>query len=85
MFVIVTYFLMQHKNVVYLFDVVTIFCQVRITWYFGTFELYMEITLQLYFVFVCHSDTFFITSQLRSLNVRCSYVFGKRLDYGLLW
>ena len=41
----------------------------------GTFELCMEITLQLRFVFVRPCEVLFITSQLRYLFVRCSYVF----------
>ena len=35
----------------------------------------MEISLQLRFLFVRHCDVFFITSKLRYLLVRCSYVF----------
>ena len=42
----------------YLFDVVTFFDDVRILLYFGTFELCIEITLQLRFVFACHYDIF---------------------------
>ena len=75
LFLIVTYFLFRHNYVIYLFDVVTFFDNVRITLYFGTFELRMEITLQLRFVFARHCDVFFITSQSRYLFVRCSYVF----------
>ena len=67
--------LLRHNYVIYLFDVVTFFDNVRITLYFGTFELRMEITLQLRFVFARHCDVFFITSQLRYLFDRCSYVF----------
>ena len=59
----------------YLFDVVTIVDDVRITLYFGTFELRMEMTWKLHFVFVRHCDVFFISLQLRYLFVRCSYVF----------
>ena len=59
----------------YLFVVVTFFDDVRITLYFGTFELRMEISLPLRFVFVGHCDTFVITSQLHYLFVRCSYFF----------
>ena len=40
----------------YLFDVVTSFDNVRITLYFGTFELRLEITLQLHHVFARHCD-----------------------------
>ena len=45
------------------FEVVTFSYDIRITFYFGTFELRMEITLHLRFVFVRHCETFFITSQ----------------------
>ena len=68
-------FLLRYNYVIYLFDVVTFFDDVRITLYFGTFELRMEIMLQLRFVSARHCDVFFITSQLRYLFVRCSYVF----------
>ena len=67
--------LLRHNYVIYLFDVVTFFDNVRITLYFGTFELRMEITLQLLFAFARHCDVFFITSRSRYLFVRCSYVF----------
>ena len=67
--------LLRFNYVIYLFDVVTFFNNVRITLYFGTFELRMEIILQLRFVFARHCGLFFITSQLRCLFVRCSYVF----------
>ena len=63
--------LLHHNYVIYLFDVVTFF---DITLYFGTFELRMEIMLQLRFVLARHCDVFFITSQFRYLFVRCSYV-----------
>ena len=66
---------LRHNYVIYLFDVVTFFDNVRTTLCFGTFELHMEITLQLRFVFAHHCNVFFITSQLRYLFVRCSYVF----------
>ena len=65
--------LLRHNYVIYSFDVVTFFANV--TLYFGTFELRMEITLQLRFVFARHCDIFFITSQSRYFFVRCSYVF----------
>ena len=38
--------LLRHNYVIYLFDVVMFFDNVRITLYFGTFELRIEITLQ---------------------------------------
>ena len=44
LFLIVTYFLFRHNYVIYLFDVVAIFSDIRITLYFGTFELRMEMT-----------------------------------------
>ena len=69
-----TYFLLRCSYIIYLFDVVTFFNDVRITFYFGTFDLRLEITMQLRFVFVRHCDVFFITSQLRHIIVRCSYV-----------
>ena len=53
----------------------TFFDDVTNRFYFGTFELHMEITLQLAFVFGRHCNVFFITSQLRYLFVRCNYVF----------
>ena len=68
-----------------LFDVVTFFDVVRITLYFGTFELCVEITLQLRFVFVRHCDIFFITSKLRCLFVRCTYAFLRRQNYVIFW
>ena len=52
LFVIVTYFLLRCIYVICLFDKVTFFNDVRITFYFGTFKLRMEITLRLPFVFV---------------------------------
>ena len=39
------YFLLHYNYAIYLFDVVTFFDDVRNTFYFGTFELRMEITL----------------------------------------
>ena len=51
------------------------FDDVIIMLYFGTFELRMEIMLQLRFVFAGHCDVFFITSQSRYLFVRCNNVF----------
>ena len=67
--------LLRHNYVIYLFDVVKFFDNVRITLYFGTFELHIKITLQLGFVFAPHCDVSFITSQSRYLFVCCSYVF----------
>ena len=66
---------LRQNYVIYLFDVVMFFDNVRITLCFGTFELHMEITLQLRFVFAHHCNVIFITSQLCYLFVRCCYVF----------
>ena len=60
MFSILTYFLLRHNDVIYFFDVVTFFDNVRITLYFDTFELRMEITLQISFVFARHCDVFLL-------------------------
>ena len=68
-------FLLRHNYVIYLFTIVTFFDNVRITLYFGTFELRMEITLQLRFAFARHYEVFFIMPQLRYLFFSCSYVF----------
>ena len=68
-------FLLRGNYVIYLFNIVTFYNNVTITFYFGTFELRMEIALQLRYVFASHCDVIFITSQLRYLFVRCSYVF----------
>ena len=73
-------FLLRHSYVIYIFDRITFFDNVRITLYFGTFELRMEITLQLRFGFPRHCDVFFITSQVHYLFVRCSYVFLMTLE-----
>ena len=72
---IVKYFLLLDNYVIYLFDVVTIFYDVRTTLYFGTLEIRMQVRLHLRLDFVHNCDVFFITSQLRYLFVRCSYVF----------
>ena len=48
--------LLRHNYVIYFFDVVTFFDNVRIKLYFGTFELRMEITLQLRFIFARHCN-----------------------------
>ena len=77
LFVIVKYFLLRCNYVIYLFHKVTFFSDVRIAFYFGTFE----ITLQLRFVFVRHCESFFITSQLRYLFFPCSYFFLLRITY----
>ena len=50
LFVIVIYFLLRRNYIIYLLDVVRLFNDVRITFYFGTFKLRMEITLQLRFI-----------------------------------
>ena len=38
-------FLLHHKYVIYLFNIVTFFDNVRITFYFDTFELHMKLRL----------------------------------------
>ena len=58
-FVFVRYcvvFSITSQLVIYLFDVVAFFDDVRNRFYFGTFELRMEIMLQLSFVSVCHCN-----------------------------
>ena len=45
LFVIVMYFLLCRNYVIYLFDVVTFVNDVRIKFYFGKFDLRIEITL----------------------------------------
>ena len=78
LFAIVTEFWLRYNYVIYLFNVLSFFENVRIMLYIGTFELRIEITLQLHFVFARHFDVFLITSQLRYLFVRCCYVFWWR-------
>ena len=75
---IVRCFLLRQNYVIYLFDVFTLFDNVRTTLYFVTFELRMEIMLQLRFTIARHCDVFFITSKLRYLFLRFSYVFWWR-------
>ena len=53
-------FLLRQNYVIYLFDGITFFDDVRITLYFDMFELRMEITLQLCFVFARHCDVFLL-------------------------
>ena len=62
-----------------------IFHDVRTTFFSGTFALCMEIKLKLCFIFARHCDVYFITSQLRYLFVRCTYVFLRRQNYVILW
>ena len=52
-------FLLRHNYVICWFYIFTFFADVRITLYFGTFKLSMEITLQLRFVFARHCNVFF--------------------------
>ena len=68
-------FLSRRNYVIYLSVVVTFFDDFRITLCFGTFELRVEITLLLRFVFARHFDVYFIMSQSRYLFVRSGYVF----------
>ena len=59
------YFLLRYSYVIYLFDVVTFFNDLRNRLYFGTFELRMEITLQFRFVFIAIVKYFYyVTSTL---------------------
>ena len=62
-----------------------IFHDVRTTFFSGTFALCMEIKLKLCFIFARHCDVYFITSQLRYLFVRCTYVFLRRQNYVIFW
>ena len=77
LFLILTYILLRHNYLIYFFDVVTFFYDVRITLYFGTFELCMEIMLQLRFAFVRHCEVTFITSRLQFLlrHIYVIYLF----------
>ena len=45
LFVIAMYFLLLYSFLIHLFDVVTFFDEVRITLYFGNFDILREITL----------------------------------------
>ena len=60
LFVILTYFLLHCNYIIYLFNVVTFLDYVRNRFYFSTFELCMEITLQLRFVFVRYCNIFLL-------------------------
>ena len=71
-------FFFRDNYVIYLFDVVTFFGDIRITLYFVMLDLRMEMTWKLRFVFVRHYDVFFSMFQLRYLFVQCSYVFWWR-------
>ena len=62
LFVIMKYFLLRHNYFIYLVHVVTFFYDVRITLYVSTFELRIEVTLQLRFVLVRGCKVFFILS-----------------------
>ena len=86
--------LRRHNYIIYLLDVVIFFHNVRITLYFGTFELRMEIMLQLCFVLAHHFDVFLLrhnyviyllvvvaslmTLELRYVLVRSNYVLKLR-------
>ena len=75
LFVIVI-FLIRYNYVIYLFDAVTFFNDVRNRYYFGTFKLRMEITLQLRFGFAPHCNIFFITTfELRFNWVRSKITY----------
>ena len=53
-------FLLRHNYVIYLFDGVTFFDDIRIMLYFDMFGLHMEITLKLSFVFARHCDVYLL-------------------------
>ena len=88
LFVVLTYFLLRHNYVIYLLDVITFFGNVRITLYFGAFELRMEITIQLrfdfalryflsyhnYVIYLFDVVTFLMSSELCYILVRSNYV-----------
>ena len=80
------YFLLRYNYVLYLFNAVTFFDDVRITLYFDTFELRMEKTLQLRFVFAPHYDVFLLLHNYVIFlfnivtffdNARTTFYFGK--------
>ena len=71
-----------------MFDVFTFFDNVRITLYFGTFELRLEITLQLRYAFARHCDVILLRhNYLINLfdvvtffdNVRITLYFGNNV------
>ena len=84
-------FLLRHNYVIYLFDRITFFDDVRITLYFDMFELRIKITLQSCFAFARHCDlfllrynyviylfdvvTFLVTLELRYILIRLNYVW----------
>ena len=76
-----TYFLLRINYVIYLFVVVTFFDDVKITLYFGSFELHTEITLQLRFVFAGHCDVFL----LRNNHVIYFFVVVTFFDEVRIW
>ena len=67
-------FLLRYSYVIYLFDVVTFFDNVRISLYFGTCELRLEITLQLRYVFARRCDV---------ILLRHNDVVSLRLNYAI--
>ena len=90
-------FLLRHNFIIYFFDRIMFFDDVRITSYFDMFELRMEITLQLCFVFARHSDVLLlrynyviylfdvVTFELRlEITLQLRYVFSRHVDVILL-
>ena len=78
-------FLLRHNYVIYLFDRITFFDDVRITLFFDMFELRMEITLQLCFIFARHCNVFLLRYNYIIYlfdvvtffdNVRITFYFG---------
>ena len=70
------YFLLRGNFVIYLFDVVTIFYDVRVTLYFGTLELLVEVTLQLSFVFGRNHVTYLFDVVMFFYDVEITLYFG---------
>ena len=52
--------ILRYNYVIYLFDRITFYDDVRIASFFDMFELSMEIKLKLCFIFACHCDVFLL-------------------------
>ena len=88
--------LLRHNYIIYLFYQIKFFDDVRIALYFDMFELRMEITLQLCFVFARHCDIFLpynyvlylfdvVTFELHlEMILQLRYVFACHCDVILL-
>ena len=90
-------FLLRYNYIIYLLDRITFFDDVRVTLYFDMFELRIEVTLQLCFVFARHCDVFLlrynyvihlfdvVTFELRlEITLELRYVFARHCDLILL-